>query len=396
MTNPRTPISHPSDASHNTPALPTFMDHIYELRGRLFWIAIVFLVSSAAAYPYYRVIIDFLVAPLGSQELYYLTPIGGFSFIIKVCTYVGMILTLPAAIYHLYKYLQPVVGQIKGRIVLGYVLFSLFLSISGTAFAYYVILPAALHFLTNFNVQDVTAMLTVDSYLSFVITYLLGASVLFQLPLVLLIINAITPLSPRNLMKYQRYVLLGAFVAAAIISPTPDVTNQTLLAVPIIVMYQLGIVLIWLRNMLKRPAKKSIAVASKQKAPKRHSKHADIFEIKQPPFRVHVSAPPLPERAVARPRPLHPVAPSSTATSQQGMSAMKPMPLTIKPVAPAQVLKNNSLVPQRPMHMYGRPQPVARPQRPVQRSYVSPAMRQVRANASPRSIDGFAPTRQLV
>ncbi|PLS80568.1 twin-arginine translocase subunit TatC [Candidatus Saccharibacteria bacterium] len=385
------------------------MDHVYELRGRLFWIAVIFLVGSAAAYPYYHAIIDFLVAPLGNQKLYYLTPVGGFSFIIKVCTYVGMVLTLPAAIYHLYKYLQPVVGQVKGRVVLGYVLFSLLLAIGGTAFAYYVILPAALHFLTNFDVKDVTAMLTVDSYLSFVITYLLGAAVLFQLPIVLLIINAITPLSPKGLMKYQRYVLLGAFVAAAIISPTPDITNQTLLAVPIIIMYQLGIILIWIRNAFKKSPKKAATPALQHGVAKKgRGKQATIFEIKQPPFKVHVTGPPLPARipkqpqlgmsvqpaVISKPAPLYtkPVGRANHGTVAPAI-VMKPQPVAVQVGASAATVKAQ---PMTRTNLYGRPQP-APPQRAMRSSYVSPAMRQAQiGRVSSRSVDGLMPSRQIV
>jgi hypothetical protein len=137
----------------------------------------------------------------------------------------------------------------KRKSALFYVGLSTFFAAAGVCFAYFVSLPAALHFLTNFDLGNIQAMLTVDSYLSFVITYLLGAALLFQIPLLLLIINTMTPLKPSKLMKLQRYVIVGAFILAAIISPTPDIMNQTFLALPIIGMYQLGVVLVWLRNM---------------------------------------------------------------------------------------------------------------------------------------------------
>lgn len=235
---------------------PTFLEHIQELRGRLFWVALFFVLFSGLAYPFKDQLIALLLGPLGNQQLYYLTPIGGFSFIIKICSYVGILLTLPVAVYHLYKYIQPVVGKVKQSVLAGYTFFSVILAAAGVAFAYFISLPAALHFLTNFDIQRVTAMLTVDSYLSFVISYLLGAALLFQLPLLLLIINSITPLPPKKLMGYQRHVILAAFVIAAIISPTTDVTNQALMAVPIIFMYQFGIISVATRNaIIKKPAK---------------------------------------------------------------------------------------------------------------------------------------------
>jgi sec-independent protein translocase protein TatC len=196
---------------------------------------------------------------LGSQQLYYLTPIGGLSFIIKLCFYFGVLVSVPVIVYHVYRYLQPLMGG-QQRSVLRYFIFSFLLAAAGISFAYFISLPAALHFLTDFNIQHITAMLTVDAYLTFVTSYLLGAALLFQIPLLLIIIDKITPLTPGGLMKYQRHVILIAFILAAIISPTPDMVNQTLLAVPIIAMYQFGVLLVWWQHTRrKRAAQKDLA-----------------------------------------------------------------------------------------------------------------------------------------
>ena len=230
-------------------ALPTFLDHVHELQGRLFAIVLAFLVVAGAAYPFFDKIVAVIVAPLDKgQELVYLTPGGAFSFIIKVCLYIGIMGALPVIIYQLYQFLMPAVRRVHLRVVLGYTLASLVLAIIGVVFAYVVSLPAALHFLTSFDLYHINPMLTIDSYFSFVMTYLLAGALLFQLPIVMLIINSVTPLTPSKLMGAQRGIIVGSFVVAAIISPTPDALNQVLLASPMIVMYQLGIIIIWFRN----------------------------------------------------------------------------------------------------------------------------------------------------
>jgi hypothetical protein len=109
-----------------------------------------------------------------------------------------------------------------------------------------------MHFLTGFNIQNVSAMLTVDSYLSFVVAYVLGFAALSQIPLILMLINTIKPIPPKKLMGFQRYVILAAFILAAIISPTPDVSNQTILAIPIILMYQMGVFMVWSQSRANR------------------------------------------------------------------------------------------------------------------------------------------------
>lgn len=230
----------------------TVMDHIRELQSRLFSVILTFIIVAALAYPFFDKITEILVAPLqGKQELIYLTPGGAFSFILKVCIYIGIIGSLPVIIYNLYRFVMPAVKHVRLKTVLKYTLSSFFLAICGIVFAYYVSLPASLYFLTSFNLHDIKAMLTIDSYFSFVMTYLLAGALLFQLPLVMLIIDSVSPLTPRKLMSYQRHMIVGSFVVAAIISPTPDALNQALLASPVVIMYQLGILMIWLKNRKK-------------------------------------------------------------------------------------------------------------------------------------------------
>lgn len=235
------------------PARTTFLDHIQELKGRLFWIVIYFLAFSGVAYAYFPQVTKFLMAPLGGHDqLYYLTPSGGLSFIIKVCMYVGIIAALPVVIYHIYRFISPVMKRTNFRLVVGYTIASMILAAAGIAFAYVVSLPAALQFLVGITVENITAMLTIDAYLSFVIAYLLAGATLFQLPLLLLIIDGVSPLPPKKLMGFQRHMIIGSFVFAAIVSPTPDVINQTILAMPVVVMYQVGIILISWRHATKR------------------------------------------------------------------------------------------------------------------------------------------------
>lgn len=251
-----TPTTSNYDQSPRAEALPTFLDHVHELRRRLFWVVAVVLVVSAVAYSFLNDVINVLTAPLGDKQLYYLTPAGGLTFTFKLVSFVGFVAGVPVLMYHIYRFLEPLMGT-KRRSALFYVGLSTLFAAGGVAFAYFISLPAALHFLTNFNIGNIQSMLTVDSYLSFVVTYLLGAALLFQIPLLLLIINNMTPLQPKKLMKLQKFVVVGAFILAAVISPTPDIMNQTFLAIPIVAMYQLGVMLVWLqRRSAARQAKR--------------------------------------------------------------------------------------------------------------------------------------------
>ena len=229
------------------------MGHVRELRRRLFWSAVWLVILSGAIFPFYKQIIQILMRPLGNEKLYFLSPVGGLGFAMKICMYVGLIAVLPILVYNLYKFVAPIIPHHRARMAIGYICMSVLLAICGVAFAYTVSLPSALHFLTHFDIGNISAMLTVDAYLSFIVAYVLAGALLFQLPLIMVIIDSITPTPPSGWNKYQRHMIVAAFVIAMLITPVPDILNQVILALPIIVMYQVGILLIWLRHRGRKP-----------------------------------------------------------------------------------------------------------------------------------------------
>ena len=343
----------PTRTSHNDAVQSTqqtLIDHLHELRTRLFWIILALVVAASAGYFIQNQIMDVLMKPLGGQRLVYLTPIGGFNFLFRVSLYFGIGAILPVIIYHLYRFLEPLMAKRRRRSVILYIMSSCLLAIAGACFAYFGSLPAAMHFLTGFNIQNVSAMLTIDSYLTFVITYILGFAALFQIPLILLIFNSIKPIPPRKLMSFQRYVILIAFILAAVISPTPDVTNQTILAVPIILMYQIGVFLVWIQARRRKNLNSASTIQSNT--------------IQQP------STPAL-EPVNAAPTPIQPAAPPST------LRPTAPQPRPVMDIAAPRRIQPRALRPMQADVVRRAPaaRPAVRPQRPL--------------NARPTSIDGI-------
>lgn len=220
----------------------TLHDHIKELRNRLFVVAIVFVVTSAVAYNYKDALLYYLLKPLNGEKLVYLNPAGGFSFIFQVTMYVGIAIAIPFLIYNIYKFVAPALPERARKHSAAVMISSLVLLCAGVAFGYIFAIPGALNFLNNFGDGYITPNLTADSYLNFILAYTAGLGILFQLPLVLLLIHWIHPLKPLGLFKFERYMILLAFIGAAMITPTPDVMNQTIMAAPIILMYQVGVI----------------------------------------------------------------------------------------------------------------------------------------------------------
>lgn len=230
-----------------------FIEHLRELRTRSALVSLAVLAGGIAAYPLRQQIIDFLALPAGDQQFIFTSPTGGLDFVFKVCLAAGIIVAIPVIIFHLLRYLQPLFPKATIKTAVLGMFFSVILALGGMAFAYKFGLPAALNFLLqNFLTGPVEALITIQSYMSFVIIYMLGAALIFQVPLVLLFINRIKPLKPSKLFKQQRWVVLVSFIAAAIITPTPDIPSLLILAVPMVAMYQFGIVLVWLVNRKHR------------------------------------------------------------------------------------------------------------------------------------------------
>ncbi len=260
--------SQPKPQNQKTPSTQatelTFLEHIYELRSRLFWVVLVLVVTSAFGFQIKDQLIAVVMAPLHGEKLVYLTPGGGFSFIFTLSIYFGVLLTIPFAIYHVYRFLQPLLKQSSRRLITTFIILSSLLAVSGAAFGYFVTIPAALNFLSTFAGDTVMPNLTADSYLNFVAAYVVGLALLFQLPLLLFLFDHIRPFPPGALLGTQRFVIIAATIAAAIITPTPDAVNMAIVAVPIIGVYQLGAVAVYTRRRVHHRQTKRDKVATRQ------------------------------------------------------------------------------------------------------------------------------------
>lgn len=226
-----------------------FIEHAYELRRRLVYIVGSILLFSTLAYFVQQSIVNFLLSPSNGQQFIYTSPIGGINFLFSVCIYTGVVASIPIIVYQLLGFFKPLIKDQTLSSMVHYGYFSGVLAVAGFCFGYYLGLPAALHFLgKQFTNNQVHPLFTVQEYMSFLTIYLLGSALLFQLPIILLFINRIKPLSPRRLLSFERYVIVGSFIVAMIMAPTPNILNQLIIVVPILLMYNLSILLVRMIN----------------------------------------------------------------------------------------------------------------------------------------------------
>lgn len=239
-----------------------FLSHLAELRSRIFICLAFFIAFSGIGYYLNTYIISFLTAPI-HEKLFFTSPTGGFDIIFRSSLFFALIATLPIITYHILKFIKPAFPKKFTQNISKIILLSAVLGLIGFLFAYYITLPATFIFLDKFEIPQVQALLTFNEYFSFITRYLIAFSIIFQFPLILFIINQIYPLSFKNLFSYQKYIILGSFIFAAIITPTPDIFNQTIFALPIIILYNASLFILWISRIKNR------AVARKRN--KRHT-----------------------------------------------------------------------------------------------------------------------------
>jgi sec-independent protein translocase protein TatC len=237
-------------------------EHIIELRKRLLLIVSLFLIWCGVAYTVRVPLTQLILKPLGTA-VYYNTPQGGFEFFMRVIMTAGFICVVPVIIHQLISFVEPAVGKRLTPKKMRHILFwSLLLAIVGIVFGYLMILPTSLTFFGEFGGQAVKPLISADAYLNFVLGILATFAFLFQLPLIISIIDHIRPIKPDQLTRYRRHVIVGSLVIALLLPFTYDPVTQFVIALPIVVLYELSIQMVRWNHRTTRAQKRQQRIAS--------------------------------------------------------------------------------------------------------------------------------------
>lgn len=223
----------------------TFIGHLLELRARLTKAVLACLAGFALSYPFAEHIYAFIAAPLkavlpqGSTLVFTSLP-EVFITYVKLSLLSGLFLALPVVLYQFWAFVAPALYRHERRAFFPMLFASVALFVAGAAFAYYLVFPAAFHFFVSFSSSDITAMPAVKDYLSLVVSLILAFGAAFQIPVLTVVLVRIRLISLNLLKRSRRYVFLGCFVVAAVITP-PDVLSQFMLAIPMYILFELGL-----------------------------------------------------------------------------------------------------------------------------------------------------------
>lgn len=205
--------------------------------------SIAVVITTAIAFFFTTDIIKILTIPAGRVPLITLSPTENFTTYMRVALFSGIALAMPVILYEIYAYIDPALLPNERRLALRLGPFILLLFIGGMLFCYFLLLPNAVSFLTHFASDVFVNQLRASEYLSFVTTFILGMGLVFEMPVIIYALVRLHVVKRSWLAKQRRYVFLLVFVVGAIITPTPDPFNQTLVAVPMYLLFELGLFL---------------------------------------------------------------------------------------------------------------------------------------------------------
>lgn len=225
----------------------TLVQHFAELRRRILWCALIFVFAFCFGWVVSPYIELFLTQPLLSvwddASLLYTGISDGLMIQFSLATLVALLITVPVLMWHIWAYVAPGLHKNEKQFLIPIFLLSPILFVLGSAFAFYILFPVVFKFFLELNESTYVPTVflpAVTGYLTFSIGMLKVFGIAFQLPLVLVCLNRIGVLSKESVVKSRRYVIIGIFILAAMLTP-PDIVSQILLALPMLMLFEISI-----------------------------------------------------------------------------------------------------------------------------------------------------------
>lgn len=225
------------------PAVMPLMQHLIELRGRLTWAVLALLITTGISFIFAKQVLILLIAPMGDSMPQALKPTESLGNYMKVALICGVTLAMPMIVYQIGAFLSPGLTKQEKRWLFLLVPGATLSFILGAAFAYFIMLPTAIPFLQGFMSDIIEQGWAIGEYLSFVTSLLFWIGLAFELPLFVFFLAKLGIVNVEMLTKNRKYAYLGIAVAAAVITPTVDPLNMMLVMAPLVVLYELGVIL---------------------------------------------------------------------------------------------------------------------------------------------------------
>ena len=224
----------------------SFLDHLEELRWRLIYAIIGIVIGSIAAWIFIDPLVEVVLLKPARDTgavLQNLRPFGQLFLFVQVSIVVGIVATLPNLFYQLWKFISPALKKNEKKYILSIVIFSTLCFLAGIAFAYFVMLPLALKFAAEFGTEAIKNEFAINEYMSIIISVMLASGFVFELPMISFFLTKLGILTPAFMRKYRRHAIVVILVLAAFLTPGADPVSQVVLAVPLVLLYEISILI---------------------------------------------------------------------------------------------------------------------------------------------------------
>jgi sec-independent protein translocase protein TatC len=223
----------------------TFVSHLIELRSRLLRSIVAVVIVLLCLFPWAKEIYGLLAAPLlralpSGSTMIATDVTGTFLVPLKVTLMTAFLIALPYVLYQMWAFVAPGLYHHEKRLAMPVIVSSVVFFALGMSFAYFAVFPLAFRFFAGYTPSGVQMMTDIDKYLSFVMTMFIAFGVTFEVPIVVIVLVRLGVVSLEKLRSIRGYVIVGAFVVGAIFTP-PDILSQVMLAVPLWLLYELGL-----------------------------------------------------------------------------------------------------------------------------------------------------------
>lgn len=229
----------------------TLVEHLDELRRRILISLGAVVICACLAFWKIQDILSYLMIP-PVDHLVFFSPTEAFMEYFKLAFFVGFLIASPVVLYQLWAFVSVGLTERERKAFLLAMPFSATLFLGGAAFAFFLVIPWALKFLINFAGTNVMPVISISEYLSFVVMMLITFGVIFELPVAVMLLSKLGMITPSFLSRNRKYAILVIFIAAAVLTPTPDAFTQILMAVPLAVLYELSI---WICRFISKKEK---------------------------------------------------------------------------------------------------------------------------------------------
>lgn len=238
-----------------------FFQHLGELRRALIICAVAVFLGAVAGFYFHQPLLSLLRAQIQKDvQFVIVSPAEGFTAVVRMSILIGLFLAVPVVLRELFWFVGPALERWQRRALIPIIVLSYFLFLGGVAFSYFLLLPLGLQFLIGFTPEGIQPMLSIDRFVGFASVLIFSTGLIFQVPIIMLILSIFRIVQRAILVSQRRYAILISFIVAAVITPSVDMMTQSLLAGTLIVLFELGLILMWMGEYLvgaKKPENES-------------------------------------------------------------------------------------------------------------------------------------------